>query len=314
MFRHWETLWPFVGAWRAELTLASLGVGGGNLSPPAFLAGLDAYRRRGDRVAEGAAVGFGVAVRRRIGCPATRYFDDNAWLALSLLHAADLGYGSEALELARGVLGFVVSGWTEEDLPLPGGLRWNDGRRGGTRNTCTNGPAAEAALLLYEQSGEERWLTWAVRIYSWVRSALLGEDDLYADHVRTDGTIEQTRWSYNQGTMVGAGVLLERATGEPNYLDEAIRTASSARTHFGERQLLAQPPPFNAVYFANVRMLAHARPDAAIDDQISRYAETMWRTRRRRDGLTMAPSGSPLNASAAMATIDALLGGAPGRP
>ena len=54
-------------------------------------------------------------------------------------------------------------------------------------------------------------------------------------------------WSYNQGVMVGAGVLLYKLTGTSTYLSQAEQTASAAVAYFGTGPtLINQGPAFNA--------------------------------------------------------------------
>jgi hypothetical protein len=310
--RHWETLWPFADAWSAVSILQSIdGDKVELLTTGSFLEGLDAYRRATDPPDGDAPIGYGVSVRSLYRRKATRFYDDNSWLVLAIVRAHQLRRDPELLSLATRVMEFVLSGWSDDpDATHPGGIRWNDGPNGTTRNTCTNGPAAEAALRLHALTGEQGWLDWAVRIYGWTRAALLRADNLYLDHIRPDGTTVSTIWSYNQGTMIGAGVLLSEATGDRGSLEEAVATADAAIRHFTPDILLKQPSPFNAVYFSNLRLLSGVRADVRIELMLAAYAEQLWRTRVDQTGLPVDPSVSPLNAAAAAITIDALVGGA----
>ena len=89
---------------------------------------------------------------------------------------------------------------------------------------------AELGLQLYKITGNVGYLRFAEMAYQWVRSCLLQPSGLYADHVNRKGVVEPTLWSYNQGTMIGAGTLLYQITGDSSYLQQAeqIRTFREA--------------------------------------------------------------------------------------
>ena len=53
-----------------------------------------------------------------------------------------------------------------------------------------------------------------------------------ADRIDPDGAVVEERWTYNQGAMVGAGLLLAEATGDPGYLAQATATAAAALRRF----------------------------------------------------------------------------------
>ncbi len=94
------------------------------------------------------------------------------------------------------------------------------------RNTVTNAPAAELAHAAVPDHGTTpQYLQFAEMAYEWVRHCLLQPSGLYADHISTKGVVEPTLWSYNQGTMIGAGTLLYQATGNGAYLYQARQTA-----------------------------------------------------------------------------------------
>jgi hypothetical protein len=125
------------------------------------------------------------------------------------------------------IFDLVVSGWdTDPAHPCPGGVFWTQAPWSSDRNTVSNaGSAGRTAPL----PGDAR-----------SRPVDLVEPDvrLGADqHGGTErcvlgttwglaGNIEKTQWSYNQGVMIGAGVLLYRATGRRRYLTEARDTAA----------------------------------------------------------------------------------------
>ena len=320
--RHWwlgrtyEALWPLANAWSACCTLAGLddhaGVGA---VLPLLLDGLPAYHPDGPAVLTGSGpAGFTAVIVSPWGTTGDVYYDDNAWLGLALVRHQELCGDDVSLPLAGRIFDFVASGWSDDDWAVPGGIRWKDDPASRSRNACANGPAATLAVRLYRLTGDRSLLDWAVRIYGWTRSALLRPDGLYADRISPDGDLVDDLWTYNQGTMIGAGVLLAEATGDPRYLDQARTTATSAMARFTLDDLLdANDLAFNAVYFRNLALLDRVVPDPAYAAMAAAYDDVMWDDRDRRTGLFPGP-GSPLNRSAPMVQIDALLAGAPPHP
>lgn len=338
--RTYEHLWAFACAWSAAETAASLGgeVGAGAAAvSAAALQGLHAYRPRprpGAGTGGGEAAGFESSVGPPLGRGGEVYYDDNAWVALALLeHHRRTGH-VPSLALARDVVAFCCTGWSTEPWDHPGGIRWKVPVASRSRNTCANGPVAEAAALVHAATGDALALEWAVRIYEWVRGALLAPDGLYLDRIAPDGRQAPDRWTYNQGTMIGAGVLLAEATGTSRYLEEACATARAALARFDVEALLAAgSPAFHAIYLRNVLLLDRRVHDPRIAASAAAYGERTWargRGRRRGPGARGARrppprtgSGRPpmlrtrwgaLNTRAPLAEVYALLAGAPPHP
>ena len=93
-------------------------------------------------------------------------------------------------------------------------------------------------------------------MYQWAVTCLRTSGGLYNDHINADGSVNSTIWSYNQGVMVGAGVLLNKLTGASAYLSQAEQTASAALLYFGTGpNLINQGPAFNGIYFRNLLFL-----------------------------------------------------------
>ena len=315
--RSYENLWPFATVWSANCSAASL-------EPPILsasdvassLSGLAAYSRR-DALAlsDTDPAGFESAVVPPLGKGGDVYFDDNAWVALALLHQHRLWPSQESLRLARRILAFVLTGWsTESSWSHPGGIRWMQPVSSRTRNTCSNAPVVEVAALVHETTGDPEFLRWAQRIYQWVQETLQGSNGLYADAIEPEGTIHPEVWTYNQGTMIGAGVLLHAATGERGYLEAAVRTAEASLERFSLDELLRQPAVFNAVFFRNLLALRSIRPDRHCEQLAQEYGDAMWVTHRDSSGLFSGTEASVLNNTAPMVEIYSLLAGAEPRP
>jgi uncharacterized protein YyaL (SSP411 family) len=214
---------------------------------------------------------------------ATRYYDDNAWIALDLLQLHHLLDDGALLERAIDLFGFLREG---EDLG--GGIYWVEGDR--SRNTCSTGPSAQAALRLFDETGDEMYLDFADRQIRFLDANLRDENGLYRDHIASDGSVDPTVWSYNQGTPIGAAVLLARWQGEERWLERASLTAAAASRHFGaEDRWWQQPPVFNAVYFRNLLALLAVAPDATLLAGVDEYLERVWGESRHPDtGLFVA--------------------------
>jgi hypothetical protein len=313
--RDYEDLWAYADTWSALCTLGSLPRQKDPLDLlHAMVGGLRSYSRVPEVLESTGDAGFESVVTAPLGGGGDRYYDDNAWLGLALVRHHELTGNAELLRLAQRVFSFVVSGWsTEETWQIPGGIRWKEPTGNHSRNTCVNGPASELAARLYEKTGNTSYLSWATRIYDWTRRALLGPESLYMDQIAADGTQTPAIWSYNQGSMIGAGVLLARQTGEKVFLDQAAETAAAYIATQGVPELTTQDPAFNAVLFRNLLMLDQERPDHRYRSITAQYASNMWASKRSQHGL-FEGNGSRLHNAAAMVQIYALLAGAQPHP
>ena len=140
-------------------------------------------------------------------------------------------------------------------MAVRAGVFWED-VAGSQRNTTANAANAEAGLELYQLTKDSTDLSWATRMYQWVDTCLASSDGLYYDHVNPGGSVNTTIWSYNQGTMIGAGVLLYQITAKASYLTAAEQTATAAVSYFGTGTTLQnQGPAFNAIYFRDLFVL-----------------------------------------------------------
>ena len=333
--RPFEVLWPFANAWASTCSLAALA--NGTVEGPAvdssnasglldsrIQAALRYASWRDRQPASAAPLGLGSTVYRPLWSPLARrlwrvgaaYHDDNEWIALALLHQHRVTDDPRCVETARRIFAFTVGGWC--DIPEwshPGGIRWAEAAWSVGRNTCSNGPAAEVGAELFLITSERWFLDWAGRIYDWARGALLGEDGLYADQIRPDGRVEAAIWSYNQGSMIGAGVLLHEATGDREYLDQAERTAAASLAHYADVDRLAgELPIFVAVYLRSLLLLDALRPNARYRAVAESYATAMWERRRDPVSGLFLPESSGVNGTAPLVAVEAMLAGSQPRP
>ncbi|HXW34547.1 MAG TPA: glycoside hydrolase family 76 protein [Acidimicrobiales bacterium] len=190
------------------------------------------------------------------------YYDDNAWVALDLIDGYYLTADSTDLSMAQNIFNFVITGWdTSSTDGCPGGVFWED-VTGSQRNTTANAANAEVGLELYQLTKNTSDLSWATRMYQWVNTCLEASSGLYYDHVNSDGSVNTTIWSYNQGTMIGADVLLYSTYKDLTYLRYAKRTASAAVAYFGTGATLDdQGPAFNSIYFRDLFVLKGVAPN-----------------------------------------------------
>jgi hypothetical protein len=260
-----------------------------------------------------------------------RYYDDNAWVGLVLAQLERLRPGGGHLARAGQLFAFAAAGWdTRPDAPSPGGVFWVEqgtgtGLRNHDRNTVSNAPNAQLALHLDELSpppdGGGGRSARARDMYAWVNATLdAGRDagepgtGLFWDKLRGDGTIDRAQWTYNQGSMIGANVLLARRPGAEDsarYLKRAEAIATKALEHYAGG-LQRQPPAFNAILFRNLLQLHAAIADTGLRERIratmESYAESAWSTYRdRRDRFRFSGGGVTLLDQSAMVQIYALL-------
>ena len=108
-------------------------------------------------------------------------------------------------------------------------------------------------------------------MYAWVGSCLADDDGLLFDHLDRDGRVDQSKWAYNQGSMVAAASLLYRATGTSEYLRDATALANRSLQYFDASGYAGQPAIFVAVYFRYLRALDAVSAQPQIAAALSRY-------------------------------------------
>jgi predicted alpha-1,6-mannanase (GH76 family) len=114
-----------------------------------------------------------------------------------------------------------------------GGLNWFETKT--SKNACIQGPAMVAACYLAQATGDKTYYDKAIALYSWSKVYLFnpatGKVNDNMDLDKRTGKLKFSDWSstYNQGTYLGAAVMLYNYTKEYTYLEEAEKLAQYTR-------------------------------------------------------------------------------------
>jgi predicted alpha-1,6-mannanase (GH76 family) len=250
-----------------------------------------------------------------------KYYDDQAWVGLALAQDYRLTQSASSLSDAENVFSFVYpGGWDANPGDFdPGGTFWVQqgtgvGSTNHNRATTANAPNAELAFRLeqLDPSNQPTYDAAAMMMYGWVNHYLYNvetsptdpnapnpnydpsQPPLVFDKV-TNGRIDKTLWTYNQGTMIAANVLAYRDTGKTEYLMNAEALANASLEHFTEADYLyTQPAPFVAIYFRGLLILYAATTESSLRAKILQaaqtYADDAWMNYRNGQNLFHLPS------------------------
>ena len=226
--------------------------------------------------------GYASYVPAPLGEGGDMFYDDNEWVALAKVQDYLQTGDRSALARAMQIFDLVASGWdTDTTHAAPGGVFWTQAPWSTDRNTVSTFPGAELATRLYLITHKKAYLDWAIRSATWADAHLLGPNGLYWDNIKLDGTVDQTQWSYNQGTPIGTYTLLYQATGDRTYLKKAKAIAQAAQAYYGTAgRLAAQPIYFNSIYFKNLQLLESVTGGHTYRDAQQAYADSLWDTVR----------------------------------
>ncbi|TCC64279.1 glycosyl hydrolase [Kribbella pittospori] len=268
-------VWPYSQAAIAAENLAGVPGAGREASEEADrrIAAYEPYWNAGTT-----PTGYDSYVRPPLGQGGDKFYDDNEWIGLNLVQHYKRTGDRAALARAKEIFALVVHGWdTDPSHPCAGGVYWTQAPWSQDRNTVSNGPGAELGAHLYLLTRDKSYLTWAKRMYEWAQTCMLAPNGLYWDHIDLAGNVEKTQWSYNQGVMLGAGVLLFKATGDGQYLRDAKSVANASLAFYGaEDRLWKQPTRFNSIYFKNLLILDSVAPDPRYKKTMQAYADRAW--------------------------------------
>ena len=237
------------------------------------------------------------------------FYDDNLWIALALDRVADETRSTAALPTVRKLFSLAESGWDTDSMhPCTGGVFWTRSAAVRDRNAVTTANAALLATRLYERSQAPRYLGFARRAYAWTDRCLARDDGLVADHIRIDGSIDWSGWTYNQGAMIATAVHLYRATNDRSYLREAEERADATLAKLSDPIAAREPASFLAIFYRDLLELTRLEPSRGDRAAVERFADLAWRTRRdRKTGLFRFGQAATLLDQAAMVQVYAQL-------
>ncbi|HEX5553175.1 MAG TPA: glycoside hydrolase family 76 protein [Chitinophagaceae bacterium] len=144
-------------------------------------------------------------------------YDDMMWWIGALARASRVTGNKKYLKWS--VAGFKRvwdSAWDKGS----GGMFWQF--KHDAKNACINYPTVIAAMRLFGLTGDSTYLQKARSVYGWSREHLFDTvSGRVADHVMADGMVGWEDYTYNQGTCIGAAVMLYKITDSAFYLRDA---------------------------------------------------------------------------------------------
>lgn len=144
------------------------------------------------------------------------FYDDMEWMALALLRGCDANssLNRSYFNQVKTLFDDITGGWSDVD---GGGIHWNKNKEGDGKykTSCSNAPAMILAARLYQHTEEEKYLTWAKRIYEYMLDHNRFPDGVIKDNPQNND--HEVTFSYNQGTWVGGLLELYKITGEEHY-------------------------------------------------------------------------------------------------
>lgn len=151
------------------------------------------------------------------------YNDDIMWLCIALTRAYNFTGEKKYLDTAKKNFDLTWERAYSEDLG--GGLFWRIENR--SKNVCVNCPGSIAASLIAGATGDESYYEKAGLALEWTAKYMFEPDcgKVY-DCVDIDGKVHKWSSTYNQGTFIGANMLLYKRTGDKKYLERACASAS----------------------------------------------------------------------------------------
>lgn len=153
------------------------------------------------------------------------YYDDMEWMALSCLRAFNATNDVQYKDIALLLWADIKNGWSSD---LGGGIWWR--KDNSSKNAPSNLPAAILAARLYKAFNNPADLQWAKDIFAWQKTVLYepGSGWVY-DNIEANGNKNITwKFTYNQGTFIGAALELYLITNNNSYLSDAVKAADFA--------------------------------------------------------------------------------------
>ena len=153
------------------------------------------------------------------------YYDDMEWMALACLRAYQATNDAQYKTITDLLWADIKAGWSND---LNGGIWWR--KDYSSKNTPSNLPAAILAARLYKAFNNADDLAWANKIYDWQKATLYEAATGWVyDNIDKNGNKNTTwKFTYNQGTFIGAALELYKITNNLSYQSDAIKATEFA--------------------------------------------------------------------------------------
>ncbi len=150
------------------------------------------------------------------------YYDDMEWMALACLRAYNATNDVQYKDITMLLWADIKNGWS---TALAGGIWWR--KDNPSKNAPSNLPASILASRLYKKFNNPDDLLWAKKIFQWQKDVLYDAGSgLVYDYIDAAGNKNTTwKFTYNEGTFIGAAVELYLITGTASYMDDALKAA-----------------------------------------------------------------------------------------
>jgi len=277
-----------------------------------------------------------------------QYNDDIMWWAIGCTRACTLTGDARYLRKAKASFDFVYG--TFCDTNLGGGIWWSSDRR--SKNSCIESPAVIAAVRLSQLLKDPAYLEKALALYRWEKTTLTDGKGKVFDSIRlmparntnspsgtgtgtnaggsnagtnrfngrnrNRGPLSTFSLTYNQGTYIGASVVLYRATRDEAYLTEARNTANWTRSNLcvGAEQILKSENQgdggaFKGIFVRYMKLFVRDGGGAEFLPWMQANADTAWRNRRPADNLMgydwSVPAGPGIQSQSASSAVSLVL-------
>ncbi len=203
-----------------------------------------------------------------------------------------------------------------------GGLIWKEKKT--SKNACINGPAMVACCYLAEATGDEGYYNKAVDLYKWSKIYLFDpKTGKVNDGIDMDDNTQKIttfEWSstYNQGTFMGAAILLYKHTKNLTYLNDAKKMAGYIKDTMYKGQVMNNEvggddlPGFKGIFVRYARSYMLETKEQTFTDWMLLNARTAYENRNslgliHTKWATKTPEGKPESAFGGSTAVSLLM-------
>jgi predicted alpha-1,6-mannanase (GH76 family) len=248
-----------------------------------------------------------------------KYNDDIMWWAIACTRANKITNDERYLNKAKVSFDYVYDNYLDDKLG--GGLYWINQRT--SKNSCLNSPAVIAAVRLSVLLKDASYLEKAKSLYAWQKKTLTDGTGKVFDSIRYDNARQTTRISrfsltYNQGTFIGAAVLLYQQTNDKTYLDDAIKTAQWTKANLcvTDQNILRSEGQgnggaFKGIFVRYMKLLINECGRTEFLPWMKANADAAWSNRRPADNIMgndwTVPTGTMIQSQTATSAVAVVL-------